>query len=592
MKRNLVSDRNSPEVNRDREWFDKLCSDLKSGYHEHQPDDLSGVTYNTKYAAEFIGAAEAHSSEIHLDGTILEGLELPIMVHKKLTVNASVHGDLTVGHRVAGGLTLNGPILGDLTLTKESRIEGNLELLEGCSTGNVYLLGDVTEDMIVAGQIDDDLKVAGKIVGSLKVLNRGLENLPAPKPNISGKLLLTETSTVGSLLVSGEIEGVIDISGSVEESFSLIHSIVNDVIELGRVGADVLLSETSVIESVSISGEIQAGLKIAGKVEKQVFVSGTINENLGVSGTIAGVLGVSQGGSIKTLGIFENGSVDRLIIDEGGAVDYIDVERSGSVGDLTVNGGVKEIFFNGLADRRITLSPTGLQPTTLMSISGARFDREVLIGDNVSIASCDFRQCSYMDKLHLIGGDLFPKGKREITRTPAGHKFVKSSEIPHREMGSIYRQLRSNFEGRNDRPGAAIFYRGEMNMRRIAAQKSLRWDRGLLRRLIEITLLWIYRLVSGYGLIASLALAWFVILSFGSTWIFIYDGLDLDTSEAVLRAGLWDGWAFTVQSMVGFFRPPQAELSPFDQWLQIGLRFLGPLLITQVVLAIREHVAR
>src|SRR5207247_1832121 len=76
-----------------------------------------------------------------------------------------------------------------------------------------------------------------------------------------------------------------------------------------------------------------------------------------------------------------------------------------------------------------------------------------------------------------------------------------------REIAGIYRSLRKGREDNKDEPGSADFYYGEMEMRRQPPARSpgrapgrLTQDRG------ERAILWMYWLVSGYGLRASRAL--------------------------------------------------------------------------------------
>ena len=64
------------------------------------------------------------------------------------------------------------------------------------------------------------------------------------------------------------------------------------------------------------------------------------------------------------------------------------------------------------------------------------------------------------------------------------------------DVAAIYRQLRKAFEDSKNEPDAADFYYGEMEMRR--------HDRS--RPKAERSLLWLYWLLSGYGLRASRAL--------------------------------------------------------------------------------------
>ena len=62
--------------------------------------------------------------------------------------------------------------------------------------------------------------------------------------------------------------------------------------------------------------------------------------------------------------------------------------------------------------------------------------------------------------------------------------------------------------------------------------------------------------------------------------------------EGWSSSGRWDLLQFTVRSMVSFLSPPQANLSNIEGWIQMALRFVGPLLIAQAVIAVRDRVAR
>lgn len=67
-------------------------------------------------------------------------------------------------------------------------------------------------------------------------------------------------------------------------------------------------------------------------------------------------------------------------------------------------------------------------------------------------------------------------------------------------LAALYRQLRKAFEDGKDEPGAADFYMGEMEMRRL--------DRRSRRNRAERGLLTGYWALSGYGLRSSRALTW------------------------------------------------------------------------------------
>jgi hypothetical protein len=220
----------------------------------------------------------------------------------------------------------------------------------------------------------------------------------------------------------------------------------------------------------------------------------------------------------------------------------------------------------------------------LSSVAGARFDRPVHLGDRVSIAGCDFRQCGDLDQLELIGADLFtlPDGTRAnaLANPPAG----ATERVPDGEMASIYRQLRVNLEGKGNRPASAFFYRGEMDSRRRAARGQRRWA--------EWGWLSVYRIVAGYGLLVAPPLLWFVTAWIVATVVFLTRGLVVLHGDEYVSASWWQAASFTLQSMLSVFRPPDAVLGLGTTIVQVTLRLLGPILLGLAALAVRDKVAR
>lgn len=154
-------------------------------------------------------------------------------------------------------------------------------------------------------------------------------------------------------------------------------------------------------------------------------------------------------------------------------------------------------------------------------------------------------------------------------------------------MATIYRQLRNNLETRKNRPAAGVFYRGEMNARRADARQSRRW--------VECAVLTGYRVMSGYVLRVGPPLAWFTSIALLGSVAFQAGGLDLDKDLApdkVYSASFIETVLFTLRMMLSFFSPPDAEIGVLKQVLQLGLRFVGPILLAQMTLAVRERVAR
>lgn len=158
-----------------------------------------------------------------------------------------------------------------------------------------------------------------------------------------------------------------------------------------------------------------------------------------------------------------------------------------------------------------------------------------------------------------------------------------------RDVSAAYRALRKALEDSKDEPGAADFYYGEMDMRRLAAPS---WS-------VERWLLTAYWLVSGYGLRAWRALATLLVVIAVAGWCF--------TNSAWVRpspAGttpvldpdsrVWP-WAFAAQETVALFRPAGTigvTLVGAGVAVDLAVRILGPALLALAVLAIRNRTKR
>ena len=126
-------------------------------------------------------------------------------------------------------------------------------------------------------------------------------------------------------------------------------------------------------------------------------------------------------------------------------------------------------------------------------------------------------------------------------------------------------------------PGAADFYYGEMEMRRMGD----RWS----SRVIVAP----YWAISGHGLRPLRAFAAFIAVVLVAAWLFLWGGFAPAGEEASFGSSL----QFSLQSAVSFFRAPTGDdLTWLERWLQIGLRFAGPVLLGLGLLAIRERVKR
>jgi hypothetical protein len=147
------------------------------------------------------------------------------------------------------------------------------------------------------------------------------------------------------------------------------------------------------------------------------------------------------------------------------------------------------------------------------------------------------------------------------------------------QLAEIYRALRKGREDAKDEPGAADFYYGEMEMRRHSRGRTQTRSGDFGER----TVLWLYWLVSGYGLRASRALAALAltILVFAlALWGF---GLkNSDFSSALLQS---------IQG-AAFRGGDKDVLTEAGQYIQIPLRLLGPLFFGLALLSLRGRVKR
>jgi uncharacterized protein YjbI with pentapeptide repeats len=143
----------------------------------------------------------------------------------------------------------------------------------------------------------------------------------------------------------------------------------------------------------------------------------------------------------------------------------------------------------------------------------------------------------------------------------------------------LYRSLRKAQEDSKNEPGAADFYYGEMEMRRLAP--ATLWG--------ERVILTVYWLVSGYGLRGLRALAWLAIIILGLTALL--QAIGFKQSDPPFR----DALIYAIQtalSIVGSNKALTDRLSWAGESLRIALRLIGPLLLGLALLAVRNRVKR
>ena len=470
------------------------------------------------------------------------------------------------------------------------RLEGDA-VIDVDVPGHLWFDGEVDGDVTFGGRSVEGLFVDGTIAGSLCF--RGETGGIWSRAEVEGRLEIP-AQVHGNVWVGGTIgDGITIEGGEVEGRLQLACETG------GRVEIDSPLGSATLggdpISWLSLHGPVTGDVAIGGGFWS-VELGGPIGGDLTVEANATElILGASTGGSVSV-----HGNVEECVLIVGGAggdvtidaiVDGALVITNRIAGQLSILGTAHGgLDLQGVeVQNRTTVNPTA--PMALVSVEGARFDAPVFIGDGVSLARCDFRRCVGIDQLELVGSDLFvdvPTGDAPPPDSPIAP--TQASELlgpvdvtsTARERASIQRQLRMNLEGRGNRPAAAAFYRGEMNARREDAAQRHDW--------VEWGWISVYKVVAGYGTSVLRPIAAFVVVAaitsslFGTVWT--------PTTSGRVAMSSADTVMFAIQSMVSFFRPPEADLSATEEAVQLVARFIGPVLVAQAVLGARERLAR
>jgi hypothetical protein len=144
------------------------------------------------------------------------------------------------------------------------------------------------------------------------------------------------------------------------------------------------------------------------------------------------------------------------------------------------------------------------------------------------------------------------------------------------QVAAEYRSLRKAREDSKDEPGAADFYYGEMEMRRLDTVET-----SFAERFIIST----YWLVAGYGLRASRALGWLLLTLAASTVLLHQFGFEQ-------RHPWWPALLYAAGAITRVVSPPEGALNEGGQAIRIILGVLGPVLIGLAALSVRNRIKR
>jgi hypothetical protein len=157
----------------------------------------------------------------------------------------------------------------------------------------------------------------------------------------------------------------------------------------------------------------------------------------------------------------------------------------------------------------------------------------------------------------------------------------------------LYRALRKGREDAKDEPGAADFYYGEMEMRRLARRPGYRIGAGLprigpaSRGRVERWILTAYWLVSGYGLRAWRAVAGLAVVTALFAVTFHFVGFAVPPRPV----SYWTSLLYAFRATLSL-TDDQVKLTAWGQLLQGVLRLTGPVLLGLALLALRGRVKR
>ncbi|MEV5540225.1 pentapeptide repeat-containing protein, partial [Saccharopolyspora shandongensis] len=256
----------------------------------------------------------------------------------------------------------------------------------------------------------------------------------------------------------------------------------------------------------------------------------------------------------------------------------------------------------------------GQRPPALISLEGV--DVTDLVVTDIDLSCCRFAGAHHLDKLRLEGDCQFawpPKGvqrgwawlpvwrwtRRQVLAEErdrravspknlgwqTGSPPVPSSDTPlnAKRVAALYRDLRKAQEDSKNEPGAADFYYGEMEMRR--TDRATAWPERLI--------LFLYWLVSGYGLRMTRALSCLVTLIATASVTLHLIGF-APPQPPQTPPSLSTCLLYAAESAVSL--DPKLAGLPNLTWqgevVRVAMRLLGPLLLGLALLAIRNRVKR
>lgn len=296
---------------------------------------------------------------------------------------------------------------------------------------------------------------------------------------------------------------------------------------------------------------------------------------------------------------------------------------------ITIGSG--EVFLERLeSDSRLVVTtpePVGVRypPPRLLSVRAADLAGVLISG--LDVRALRFEGAEGIDGLRIESGATFadaPRGPRTHREAIAEEHAMRAgqccgddwypkecqsrsglshSRVGRAELARIYRGLRKAREDARDAPGAADFYYGEMEMRRLEARARLSQWHGfgpLALHAGTYLLLELYRIFGGYGVRPSRPLLLFVALAVAAAACVDCGNLlhqaalsaGDETRQVVAPADFEQSLVFVLRSALLLPTGTAVVAAVGAEWIQIAARVLGPLLIGLFAFGTRARVHR
>ena len=506
----------------------------------------------------------------------------------RVVLSDATPADVVITNATSAQVTVTGGVLPSVRIDRVKRLD--LQIV-GCRIEGslfIYTAGTdaepstiLVEDVVISGEFRlEDATLAGLQIAHCIFREKAwIRKLKLPEPNF---VALSSCTFEDRVYITGGFE-VVGASGR-DPREPLVDLRQNDFHSISRFDGLDLQVQTPDEMAISFRGSTFANLaRIAVRFRDGIVDARNIAAN--------GAAQISIGGANKTMlrldGSEFHGPVMFTLTSvalEAPSVHFWgggQIESDGDINFADSSFGQTTIV-RPLETRR-------KQPPCLIDIRRADVQAVTLL--DVDLRKCRFSGAVGLDSLTIeTATQLWPaRGRRRTildehdAREPVhivsqGETGSSGTLNPSPDLvASCYRQLRKGRESAKDEPGAADFYYGEMEMRRLSAARS---------RSLDYPLLAAYWATSGYGLRAWRAfLSLLIIVTIGGLCLGIW-GIHRHTDSG----SIWFGILSATE--VATLRSSSEQLTTLGRILSIPLRLLAPLMFVLLILALRSRIHR